>query len=182
MDYFEGLFSTWESKFHCQERTSPPIASQTDSNLCQAACKVTVIVFYSTEFVWIYHTIQNVELCFSQIRELYLILQFSLRCPDPSVRTKSSLQITNRNTFCPNLDYLSPQKSRNIWVMTWSSILSWPHQDWATWEKYRGGKIRQFAPERGSAQIQSGWTESLDFHFPIVDDLLIWTSMKKYEL
>ena len=46
MDYFEGLFSTWESKFHCQERTSPPIASQTDSNLCQAACKATVFVFF----------------------------------------------------------------------------------------------------------------------------------------
>ena len=123
MDYFEGLFSTWESKFHCQERTSPPIASQTDSNLCQAACKVTVIVFYSTEFVWIYHTIQNVELCFSQIRELYLILQFSLRCPDPSVRTKSSLQITNRDTFCPNSDYMSPMKAETF--ESWPGLPFW---------------------------------------------------------
>ena len=72
-------------------------------------------------------------------------------------------------------------ESRNIWVMTWSSILSWPHQDWATWEKYRGGKIRQFAPERGSAQIRSGWTGSLDFHFPAVNDLShCWTVINAF--
>ena len=83
--------------------------------------------------------------------------------------------------FLPQFGLSVNQKSRNIWVMTWSSILSWPHQDWATWEKYRGGKIRQFAPEKGSAQIRSGWTGSLDIHFPAVNDLLhCWTSYNAF--